>query len=522
MVRTQRVWVGFIEYYLDVDPKISPNGGYDLGQLRSIQDWFVRYQLNSVSGVAEVASIGGQARQYQIEVSSLKMRDHGVMLMDVMNAVKESNLNVGGKIIEENGMEFVVRGIGLVNSISDLENIVVSQNNGMPIYLKDMATVQLGGDFRRGALDVNGHEVVGGVVIMRNGENAMAVIKAVKEKIAQISSGLPPGVSIKPFYDRSDLISRTLDTLKHALTEEIILVTLVIIIFLFHFRSILIVVLPLPLSILVSFILMNHFGISSNIMSLSGIAIAIGVLVDAGIVMVENVIRQCERAEKEKGGRLNSAEIFEVTLAAAKQVGRPIFFAVVIIILAFVPVFALSGQEGKLFHPLAFTKTFAMIGAAILAVTLVPVLCSLLVRGPISGRRKKLADENAAGDLRSDSGFRLAFPQNGFGAGGDFCFDRAGSRFRFAATDRFANFKNKSGTRGKIAAGHGQRIHAAAERRQPAFHAGVAAASFAFGSSTHHGVAGHASLKHTPEVESVAGKLGRAETPDRSRARAND
>lgn len=379
-------WV--YQYYLDVDPKMSPNGGYDLGQLRSIQDWFVRYQLNSVSGVAEVASIGGQVWQYQIEVSSLKMRDHGVMLSDVMDAVKQSNFNVGGKVIEENGMEFVVRGIGLLNSISDLENIVVSQNTNAPIFLKDVATVQLGGDFRRGALDVDGHEVVGGIVIMRNGENAMAVIRAVKDKIAQISSGLPPGISIKPFYDRSDLISRTIDTLKHSLAEEIILVTLVIVIFLFHFRSILIVALPLPLSILVSFILMNHFGISSNIMSLSGIAIAIGVLVDAGIVMVENVIRHAELAEKEKGGRLDSAERFEVTLAAARQVGRPIFFAVVIIILAFVPVFALSGQEGKLFHPLAFTKTFAMIGAAVLAVTLVPVLCASLIRGPFQAEDK--------------------------------------------------------------------------------------------------------------------------------------
>jgi copper/silver efflux system protein len=379
-------WV--YEYYLDVDPKMSPKGGYDLGELRSLQDWFVRYQLNAVPGVSEVATTGGQARQYQIEVSSLKMRDHRVTMMDVMNAVKQGNLNVGGKIIEENRMEFVVRGIGLVNSISDLENIVVSAPNGVPILLKDVATVRLGGDFRRGALDVDGHEVVGGVVIMRNGENAMAVIRAVKEKIAQISPGLPPGVGIQAFYDRSDLISRTLDTLRHALTEEIILVTVVIIIFLFHFRSVLIVVLPLPLSILISFILMNHFGISSNIMSLSGIAIAIGVLVDAGIVMVENVIRQGEHAERKKGDRLDGAETLEVTLAAAKQVGRPIFFAVVIIILAFVPVFALSGQEGKLFHPLAFTKTFAMVGAAILAVTLVPVLCSLLVRGPFQAEQE--------------------------------------------------------------------------------------------------------------------------------------
>ena len=381
-------WV--YEYYLDVDPKSSPGGGYDLGQLRAVQDWFVRYQLNSVHGVAEVASVGGFARQYQVDVSSLKMRDRGVMMMNVMKAVKESNLNVGGKIIEENGMEFVVRGVGLVDSAADLENIVIQQNNGVPVYLKDVATVQLGGDFRRGALDVDGHEVVGGVVVMRNGENAMATIKGVKAKIAQISASLPPGISIKPFYDRSDLISRTLDTLKHALTEEIILVTLVIAIFLFHFRSILIVALPLPLSILFSFILMNHFHISSNIMSLAGIAIAIGVLVDAGIVMVENVIRHAELAERAARRRLTAAETFNVTLEAARQVGRPIFFALVIIILAFVPVFALTGQEGKLFHPLAFTKTFAMIGSAVLAITLVPALSAALIRGPFRPEEKNL------------------------------------------------------------------------------------------------------------------------------------
>ncbi|HSY20382.1 MAG TPA: CusA/CzcA family heavy metal efflux RND transporter [Candidatus Acidoferrales bacterium] len=370
------------QYYLDVDPKASPDGGYDLGQLRSIQDWFVRYQLNSVHGVAEVASVGGFVRQYQIEVSSLRMRDRNVTLQTVMDAVKQGNLNVGGKVIEENGLEFVVRGIGLVTSVKDLENIVLQQNNGMPVFLKDVATVQVGGDFRRGALDINGHEAVGGIVVMRTGENAMQVISDVKAKIAQISPSLPPGVSIRSFYDRSDLISRTLDTLKHALTEEIILVTLVIIIFLFHFRSILIVTLPLPLSILFSFILMQHLGITSNIMSLSGIAIAIGVLVDAGIVMAENAVRHCEQAEQAKGGRLSRAESFQVTLVAAQQVGRPIFFAMVIIILAFVPVFALGGQEGKLFHPLAFTKTFAMLGSTILAITLVPALCATFIRGP--------------------------------------------------------------------------------------------------------------------------------------------
>ena len=375
-------WV--YEYYLDVDPKISPNGGYDLGQLRAIQDWFVRYQLNSVSGVAEVASIGGFARQYQIEVSSLKMRDRNVTLTQIMDAVRQSNLNVGGKVIEENGMEFVVRGLGLVNSNEDLENIVLPSSNGTPIYLKDVATAQIGGDFRRGALDVDGHEAVGGVVVMRTGENAIQVIRDVKAKIAQIAPSLPPGVSIKSFYDRSELIDRTLGTLKHALTEEIILVALVIVIFLFHFRSILIVVLPLPLSFLFSFIQMQQTGITSNIMSLCGLAIAIGVLVDAGIVMAENAIRHCELAEKKKGARLNQTESLAVTLAAAQQVGRPIFFAMVIIILAFLPVFALTGQEGKLFHPLAFTKTFAMIGSTILAITLVPVLCATLIRGPFS------------------------------------------------------------------------------------------------------------------------------------------
>lgn len=373
-------WV--YQYYLDVDPAKAPQGGYDLGQLRATQDWFVRYQLNAVPGVAEVASLGGFVRQYQIEVSSTKMRTAGVSLQDVMEAVGQSNLNVGGKVIEENGMEFVVRGIGLVNSVSDLEQTVLTQREGTPVYLRDVATVQVGGDFRRGALDINGREAVGGIVVMRTGENAHDVIRKVKEKIVQITPSLPPGITIKSFYDRSELIDRTIDTLKHALTEEIILVTLAHIIFLFHFRSILIVTFPLPVSILISFILMRQFGITSNIMSLAGIAIAIGVLVDAAIVLTENVIRHCEEEERKKGSALSSAETLSVTLTAAQQVGRPIFFAMAIIILAFVPVFALTGQEGKLFHPLAFTKTFAMIGSTLLAVTIVPVLCSVLVRGP--------------------------------------------------------------------------------------------------------------------------------------------
>ncbi len=381
-------WV--YQYYLAVDPTMAKNGGYDLAELRSLQDWHVRYQLASVQGVAEVASIGGFVKQYQIELSSTKMRAANVTLMEVMTAVQNANLNVGGKVVEENGAEFVLRGIGLVESTEDLELVTVKAMEGTPIYLKDIATVQIGGDFRRGALDLNGHEAVGGTVVMRTGENAKAVIERIKEKIAQIQPSLPPGVTIEPFYDRSELIDNTIDTLKHALLEEIVLVTLAHIVFLWHFRSILIVTLPLPISILISFLMMKQFGITSNIMSLTGIAIAIGVLVDAAIVVTENVLRHCEKAEENKGSQLTSRETWETTLVACKQVGRPIFFAMAIIILAFVPVFALTGQEGKLFHPLAFTKTFAMVGSTLLAVTLVPVLCSVLVRGPFHSEDRNI------------------------------------------------------------------------------------------------------------------------------------
>ena len=381
-------WV--YQYYLRVDPELARGGGCDLAQLRSLQDWNIRYELKSVQGVSEVASIGGFVKQYQIELSSNKMRAANVTLMEVLGAVQNANLNVGGKTVEENGAEFVLRGVGLVTSTEDLELVTVKAVAGTPIYLKDIATVQIGGDFRRGALDLNGQEVVGGTVVMRTGENAKAVIERVKAKIHDIASSLPRGVSIQPFYDRSELIDRTIDTLKHALIEEIILVTLAHVIFLWHFRSILIVTLPLPVSILISFLLMKEFGITSNIMSLTGIAIAIGVLVDAAIVVTENVIRHCEKAEDDLGRPLTRPETWDTTLAACKQVGRPIFFAMAIIILAFVPVFALTGQQGKLFHPLAFTKTFAMIGSTLLAVTLVPVLCSLFVRGPFHAEDRNI------------------------------------------------------------------------------------------------------------------------------------
>ncbi len=368
-------WV--YQYYLK-----DASGTQNLGTLRTLQDNFIRYQLAGVSGVAEVASIGGFVRQYQIEVSALKLKQFDLMLGDIIAAVSQSNLNVGGKTVEENGAEFIVRGIGLITSVADLEKIPLVTRGDQPLYLRDVATIQIGGDFRRGTLDVDGREVVGGIVIMRYDENAYRVIAAVKARLATMAAGLPAGVSIASFYDRSELIDRAIKTLKHALTEEIILVTLMHILFLFHFRSILVVTLPLPASLLISFILMDRFGIPSHIMSLTGIAISIGVLVDAGIVMTENVIRHCELAEIRLRRRLTGPEVFQETLTAATQVGRPMVFSMAIIIFAFVPVFMLTGQEGKLFHPLALTKSFALLGAVLLAITAVPVFCTILVRGP--------------------------------------------------------------------------------------------------------------------------------------------
>jgi Cu(I)/Ag(I) efflux system membrane protein CusA/SilA len=356
-------------------------GPYDPGTLRSLQDWFIRYQLNSVPGVAEVASIGGFVRQYQIDVDPVKLRAYNVPMRTVFEAIERSNNNVGAKVVEANNMEYVVRGIGLFESVKDIEDVVLSSINGTPVYVRNVAAVQVGPEFRRGVLDKGGTDAVGGVVVIRYGANALEVIDAVKAKIQTMASGLPKGVRINAFYDRSTLIRHAVETLRSSLIEEVILVTLAHVIFLWHFRSILIVTIPLPLAVLTSFLFMHYFGISSNIMSLGGIAIAIGVLVDAGIVMTENVIRHAENYAQEHGEY--RSKIGEITLNAARLVGRPIFFSMAIIILAFVPVFALTGMEGKLFHPLAFTKTFAMVGSTIIAVTLVPVLCTFLIRGRI-------------------------------------------------------------------------------------------------------------------------------------------
>ena len=352
----------------------------NLRDLRSLQDWFVRYQLNSVPGVAEVASVGGYVQQYQVDVDPNKLRGLNIPLSTVVEAVGRSNNNVGGNVVEQAGQWAVVRGIGLIESVADVENIVIGSNNGTPVYVKNVAEVKLGNAFRTGALDKNGKEAVGGVVIARYGVNTLEVIEAVKKKIEELKAGLPEGVSIVPFYDRTQLINRAVNTLEWALIEALIFVTLAHIIFLAHFRSILIVTIPLPLAVLTSFLFMYFMGISSNLMSLSGIAIAIGVLVDAGIVVTENAFRYIEQHNIDLKDK---PAIWRAVLESTKLVGRPTFFSMAIIILAFVPVFSLSGQEGKLFHPLAFTKTFAMVGATIIAVTLVPVLCTYLLGGKI-------------------------------------------------------------------------------------------------------------------------------------------
>ncbi len=351
---------------------------HSLIELRSLQDWFVRYQLNAVPGVAEVGSVGGYVQQYQIDIDPNRLRSYDLPLSKIIEAIERSNNNVGGNVVESGGTWTVVRGIGLIASTDDISNIVIESRNGTPIYVKNVADVKIGGAFRQGALDKNGKEAVGGVVVARYGVDTLNVINSVKQKIEELKAGLPAGVKIVPFYDRTELINRATDTLKISLIEEILLVTLAHIIFLFHFRSILIVTLPLPLAVLTSFLLMHYVGITSNLMSLAGIAIAIGVLVDAGIVVTENCFRFLEQRKVDPANR---QLVWETVSDATKLVGRPVFFSMAIIILAFIPVFALTGQEGKLFHPLAFTKTFAMVGATIIAVTLVPVLCTLLLGG---------------------------------------------------------------------------------------------------------------------------------------------
>jgi Cu(I)/Ag(I) efflux system membrane protein CusA/SilA len=363
--------------------------GYDLGTLRAIQDWYIRYKLSSVDGVAEVASIGGFVKQYQVDVNPNDLRAHNITISEVVNAIQRSNNEVGGKILEISDAEYFIRGQGYIQSKNDIENTVIkSSANGIPILIKNIASVSLGGDIRRGALEKNGEgEVAGGIIVMRNGENAQKVIDLVKEKIKEISPGLPPGVEILTSYDRSILIKEAIGTLDRALIEAAITVSIMVAIFLLHWRSIVRILIEIPIAVLISFILMYMFNIASNIMSLGGIILAIGVIVDSSIVLVENAYRNIAKAIEEKG-KLSNEEYKKISIDSAKQVGRAIFFSELIILVSFLPVFLLTGQEGKLFKPLAFTKSFTMIGAAVVVISLIPVLMTMLMRGKFRPEEK--------------------------------------------------------------------------------------------------------------------------------------
>jgi Cu(I)/Ag(I) efflux system membrane protein CusA/SilA len=367
--------------------------GFDLAELRSIQDWYIRYQLQTVPGVSEVASIGGFVKQYQIDINPDKMRAHRVTMMEIVEAVGKSNIDVGAKVIEQSGVEYFIRGLGFIKSVEDLERVVIRQEGGTPLYLRSVATVQLGPDFRRGALDKGGVEAVGGVVLMRYGENPREVVARVNEKIAQLEAGLPrktlndgrvSSVRLVPFYDRTTIVQETIDTLKTALFEEALIAGFVVVFFLMHLRSTATVLPTLPLALAGSFILMYAFGVDSNIMSLAGLAIAIGDIADMGIIMTENIYRRIAGAtpeeRKEKGH-------FGLVYEGATEVGGAIITAVANTLVSFIPVFFLTDQEGKLFKPLAFTKTFAIGSSVVLAITVVPFLCYLLYR-PVNWKHR--------------------------------------------------------------------------------------------------------------------------------------
>ena len=370
--------VGWVYQYAVVDE----SGRHDLAQLRSLQDWYLRYQLEAVPGVAEVASVGGFVKQYQIEVDPNTLSAYRLPLDKVIQAVRKSNAEVSGRVMEMAGREYVIRGRGYIQSVAEIEQIPVSTDErGTPILIKNIGRVQIGPEERRGIAELDGKgQTVAGIVVMRAGENALDVITRVKAKLEALKPSLPPGVQIIPTYDRSDLIHRAIAVLREKLVEESIIVSLVALVFLFHFRSALVAILILPVAVLLAFIPMAYLRITSNIMSLGGIAIAIGAMVDAAIVMVENAHKRLEQ--------FPDRPRTDTIIAAAKEVGRPLFFSLLVIAVSFLPIFALEAQEGRLFAPLAYTKTFAMLFATILSVTLAPVLMVLLIRGRIRAERK--------------------------------------------------------------------------------------------------------------------------------------
>lgn len=378
--------VGWIYEYALVDK----TGEHDLSQLRSIQDWYLRYPLQTVPGVSEVASVGGYVKQYQVEVNPNALARYNISLNKVKKAIHMSNKDVGGRLVELGETEYMVRGLGYIKSIDDLNNIPVSvDKEGTPIRVKDIANVQIGPELRRGLVDLNGEgEVAGGVVIMRFGENALATIKGVREKLEELKKGLPEGVEIVPVYDRGDLIERAVKSLNISLLQELIIVSLVVIIFLLHARSAFVAIITLPLGILIAFIVMRLQGLNANIMSLGGIAITIGAMVDGAIVMIENTHKKLAATKLEKGSDLTSVERWEAIRASCLEVGPALFFSLLVITVSFLPIFTMQAQEGRLFSPLAFTATYAMAASAILAVTVVPVLMGYFLRGNIVPEEK--------------------------------------------------------------------------------------------------------------------------------------
>jgi Cu(I)/Ag(I) efflux system membrane protein CusA/SilA len=377
--------VGWVFEYALVDK----TGKHNLAELRSLQDWHLRYALESVKGVAEVAPIGGFVKEYQVDLDPNKLLARGIPISEVVNNIRKSNGDAGGKIFEAGSTEYYVRGRGYIKNVEDIENIPLKTAGGAAVYVRNVGTVHLGPDLRRGVAELNGEgEAVGGIVVMRYGENALRVIDGVKKKLEEIKPSLPAGVEVVTTYDRSKLIKRSIATLREKLIEECVVVALVCLVFLWHIRSALVAIATLPVAIILSFLPMFQLHLTSNIMSLGGIAIAIGAMVDSAIIMVENAHKFLEHFREEKGREPAKAERIEVIIAAARSVGRPLFFALLVITVSFIPVFSLGGQEGRLFKPLAFTKTFSMFFAALLSVTLVPVLMLLFVRGKITPEKK--------------------------------------------------------------------------------------------------------------------------------------
>lgn len=359
-----------------------------LADLRSLQDWHLRYALETVPGVAEVASIGGYVKQYQVQLDPNKLLAYGVPLSMVIDRVKTSTNEVGGRVLDLSGAQYMIRGLGYLKSLDDLSMVAVGSKNGTPVLLRDLGTVSFGPDIREGVAEWNGEgETVGGIIIMRQGMNALDVINGVKRKLKEIAPSLPPGVQIMPGYDRSGLIVASIKTLQRDLLEEAAIVSVVSVVFLFHFRSALIPILALPIAVLCAFIAVYLLGVSTNIMSLGGLALAIGVLVDASIVMVENGYRHLSERQEAVGGQVSEAERRQILIKAAKQVGPALFFSLLIIVVSFLPVFLLEAQAGRMFRPLAWTKTLAVGASSILAITLVPVLMVMLIRGRLQPER---------------------------------------------------------------------------------------------------------------------------------------